>query len=273
MVRAELLALVTTTATKVAVATALLGLLLTQLVFVTLLPALARGDVGPGPEVLGDDLAGVDLASPALQLDALSPLGASMGGGSLGVAVLALTLLGVLAATGDARYGGLVAAALAVPRRGRLTAAKAAAVALAALPVGAALVAVSAVTLLVTLALTGTPVEVAPLTALGVAARGTVAAVCLVLLGLAVGTLARNQVAGVLVMLAVLVGEPVVASVAQLVTGAAPAWTQALPLALTHAATGAGPAPWSPGVALAVLLALTGAALVAAAAVLRRRDL
>ena len=120
MFRAELLGLTTTTATKVSALVAVIGLILTQLMFVTVLPALARGDIGPGAEALGADLPVLDLTSPAAQLDAINPLGASMGGGSIGIALLAIVLLGTLAGTSDDRYGGMVGAALASPRRGRI---------------------------------------------------------------------------------------------------------------------------------------------------------
>lgn len=273
MIRAELLALTTTTATKVASAVAVLGLLVTQLAVVLLLPAIARGDVGPGPQLLGDDLPATDLASAAVQADALDPLGASMGGGSLGLVVLALALLGVLAGTGDHRHGGIVGAVLAAPRRWRVVGAKAVAVTVLGLVLGAVLAALSAGTLLVALAVADVPLAVAPLAVVGLLARGVLAVVCVLLLGLAVGTLVAGQLAGVLVMLAVLLGEPLVAGTAQLLTGSAPAWTQAMPVALTHALVGAGPALWDPTTAAAALVALTGLALAAAAAVLRRRDL
>lgn len=273
MFRAELLALVTTTATKVATATAVVGLVLTQLTFVTLLPALANGDIGPGADALGDELPRTDLSPDAVQMDALSPLGASMGGGSLGITMLALALLGVLAGTSDYRFGGIVGAALAAPRRGRIMAAKAAAAAVAGLVVGVSLAVASAVTLLLALAVAEIPFAVGPLTLLGLLTRGALAVGCLVLIGLAVGVLSRNQLAGVLVMLALLVGEPMVSAIAQLVTGTTPAWTQALPVALTHAAIGAGPSLWGSGVALALLLALTGVALAAATVALQRRDI
>ena len=273
MIRAELLGIATTTATKVATATALLGLVLTQLAFVILLPALARGDIGPGPEALGDDLPGIDLTTGAMQMGALSPLGASMGGGSLGITMLAMALLGVLAGTSDHRFGGIVGAALAAPRRGRIMAAKTAAAAVAGLVVGVVLVALSAMTLLVSLAAAGISFAVEPLALVGLLGRGTLAVVCLVLIGLGVGVLARNQLAGVLVMLAVLVGEPMIAATAQLVTGTVPAWTQALPVALTQAAIGAGPSTWGPGVAMAALVGLTAVVLAAATLALQRRDI
>ena len=79
MLRAELLALVSTTSAKVAAAVAVCGLLASQLAFVTLLPAIVRGDIGAA-EGASEGLSGFDMASPATQLDALSPLGASLSG-------------------------------------------------------------------------------------------------------------------------------------------------------------------------------------------------
>ncbi|GAA2018584.1 hypothetical protein WDZ16_09410 [Pseudokineococcus marinus] len=273
MIRAELLALTTTTATRVAAAVSVVGLLLTQLAVVLLLPALARGDVGPGPELLGDDLPAADLASALVQRGALDPLGATTGSGSLGLPVLALALLGVLAGTGDHRHGGIVGAVLAAPRRWDVVGAKAVALTVLGLALGAVLAALSAGTLLVALAVADVPLAVAPVEVAALLTRGVLAVCCVLLLGLAVGTLVRGQLAGVLVMLAVLLGEPLVAGTAQLLTGSAPAWAQVMPVALTHAAVGAGPSAWAPTTAAAALVALAALALAAAAGVLRRRDL
>jgi len=214
MFRAELLGLVTTTATKVAAAVAVLGLIMTQLVFVVLLPALASGQVGPGVEALGDDLPDIDLTASATQLDALSPLGTTLGGGSVGLALVAIVLLGVLAGTSDDRHGGIVGAVLASPRRSLVVAAKAAAVGAGAAVVGTVLAIVSLLTLLGSLALTGTPFTAVAGTVLATSARGVLAVVCLAAMGLAVGIVCRSQLAGVLVTIGVLVAEPVVAAVA-----------------------------------------------------------
>jgi len=273
MLRAELLGLVTTTATKVAAAVAVLGLVLTQLVLVTLLPALARGDVGPGAEALGDDLPQVDLGSAAAQVDALSPLGATLGGGSIGLALLAIVLLGVLAGTSDDRHGGIVGAVLASPRRGRLVAGKAAAVGLVGAAVGVVLALVSLVTLVGSLAVSGIPVVTPAGSIAATSVRGVLAVACLAVLGLAVGILCRSQLAGVLVMIGVLVAEPVVAAVAQLlVGGAAATWTQFLPVALAQSVIHGGTADVPGAVAVAALVGLTAAAVAAAGVALSRRD-
>ncbi|NRD25324.1 hypothetical protein [Frigoribacterium sp. VKM Ac-2836] len=273
MFRAEILGLVTTTATKVAAAVAVLGLVMTQVVFVVLLPALASGRVGPGAEALGDDLPDIDLASPTTQLDALSPLGTTLGGGSVGLALVAIVLLGVLAGTSDDRHGGIVGAVLASPRRGRVVAAKAAAVGVGAAVVGVVLAVISLLTLAGSLAVTTTPFTAVTGQVVATSARGVLAVVCLAVIGLAVGILCRSQLAGVLVMIGVLVAEPVLAAVAQLVGGgAAVSATQFLPVALAQSVIHGGSGTLGGGTAIVALLALTVVALAAASLVLRRRD-
>jgi len=273
MFRAEVLGLVTTTATKVAALVAVLGLVIAQLVFVILLPALATGQVGPGADALGDDLPQIDLASPAAQLDALSPLGSSLGGGSIGLALIAVVLLGVLAGTSDDRHGGIVGAVLASPRRSRIVLGKAAAVGAGGVALGVVLAVVSLLTLAGSLTLTQTPFAAAAGSVAATSARGVLAVACLAVLGLAVGILCRSQLAGVLVMMGVLVAEPVVAALAHLVAGdAASTVTQFLPVALAQAVIHGGTGVIGGGVAIAALLTLTAAVLAAAAVALSRRD-
>lgn len=273
MLRAEILGLVTTTATKVAAVTALVGLVLTQLAFVSFLPALARGDIGPGADALDPDLLGFDLTEAAEQLGALSPLGASMGSGSLGIVTVAVTLLGAIAATSDFRYGGIVGAVLASPGRGRVVAAKAAATGLAGLTLGGALAILGGLTLLATLVLTDMPFVADPFETAGVLLRGAVVVACLTLIGLAVGIVARNQIAGVVGVLALLVLEVTLAAISQLSAGEALGWTNLLPVALCDAAIGGGAGALPPTAALAGLLSLTAGLLAVATLVLRRRDL
>lgn len=273
MYRAELIGVRSVLATKVAALVAVLGLAATQVTFVTVLPALARGDIGPGAAALGDDLPAFGLASSAEQLGALSPLGSTTGGGSLGIVVIAVALLGVLAGTSDYRFGGIVGAALATPRRSSILVAKAAATATVAAGIALALVVVSLATLAVTLVTSGIPIAVDPLAVAGVLARGGLVIVLIALIGLAVGVLLRHQLAAVLVMLAILVLEPIVQATAGLITGGAPIWTQVLPVALAQAAVGAAPAALPPLLALGLLAALTAASLAAAAFALRRRDI
>jgi ABC-2 type transport system permease protein len=271
MFRAEILKLTTTTAPRIALAVGAVGLALTQLAFVTLIPALESGRIGPGREALGDDLPSLDLATATDQLAALSPLGAPGGGGSIGVAVLAVVLLGTLTGTADHRFGGIVGAVLAQPRRGRLLVSKAAAVGLAGLLTGVVYAIVSMATLLGTLLATDTAVALDPVEIAGALLRGTLATSCLALIGLAVGVLARSQLAGVLWMLAILALEPVVQSTIQLATGDLPTWGHLLPMSLASAVIGVGDGP-SPALATIALLALTALVLTLAGAALRRRD-
>lgn len=273
MLRAELLSLVTTTATKVTVAVAVIGLVVTQLMFVTLLPALARGDIGPGAAALGEDLPVIDLASASAQLDTLNPLGASMGGGSIGIALIAIALLGVLAGTSDDRYGGIVGAVLASPRRGRIVLAKAGAVGLAGIVLGATMAVVSLLTLLGTLALTGMPLAASAGDIAAASGRGVLAVACLAVLGLAVGILLRTQLVGVVTMIAVLIAEPMIAGITQLLSGGGAAgWTGFLPVALVQNVIRGGSPELGLAVVAAGLAALTAAALAAATFALSRRD-
>lgn len=274
MFRAELLSLVTTTAAKVASIVAVVGLMLTQLVFVTVMPAIERGDIGPGLDALGADFPRVDLTSADAQLDTLNPLGASMGGGSIGIALIAVVLFGVLAATSDDRYGGIVGSALASPRRGRIVIGKAGAVGLAAAVIGVVMAVVSLVTLLGSLAVAGIPLAAGTGDILATLTRGIAAIVCLALIGVAVGILVRTQLAGVLTMIAILFLEPLVAATSQLAGGgSAPVWTQFLPVALAQNVIHGGSAAVTVGTAAAALIALTGAALAAASVALSRRDI
>lgn len=273
MFRAELLGLTTTTATKVSALVAVIGLILTQLTFVTVLPALARGDIGPGAAALGVDLPALDLTSAAAQLAAINPLGASMGGGSIGIALLAVVLLGTLAGTSDDRYGGMVGAALASPRRGRIVAGKAMAVAVVGVVIGAVMAVVSLTALLVALAMTGTPFTAGVGDVAATLGRGIVAVAGLALIGLAVGILVRTQLAGILTMLAVLFAEPLLTAMTSLIGGSAPVWTQFLPVALAQNVIHGGSADVNVGAALAALAALSAAALAAASVALSRRDL
>ena len=271
MLRAELLNIFSTTAAKVTAVLALAGLIATQLAFVSLLPAIMRGDIG-GEEGAAEGLV-FDLSASATQLDALSPLGASMSGGSVGIAILAVTILGVLAGTSDYTSGGIVGAALAAPRRWPIVAAKAGASGITGVILGTALGLVSTTILLVTLAVSGTPFAPDMAESAAVVARGVVAVTSLVLIGLAVGMLTRSQLAGVLVVLTVMLAEPIVAAVTQLSTGTVPLWTQLLPVALAHATIGAGPTVLPPLTAGAILLAVTVVALGTATVVVRRRDI
>jgi ABC-2 type transport system permease protein len=274
MIRAELLKLSSTTAAKVAVIVGVVGLVATQVTLVTVLPAVASGAIGPGVEALGVSLPEFDLATAAAQLNAVNPLGSSTGSGSIGIAVLSVLLLGVLGGTTDYRFGGIVTAALARPRRGAILLSKVGAMALAGLATGIAYALVSLATLLVALQITGAELVVGWPELLGVLSRGAAVVALLALLGLAVGILVRNQLAGVLTMFGILLFELIFQSMVQLIAGTLPVWAQILPLALGQAAVSSG-AGWAipPVAALAVLAGLVAAVTLAAGTLMRTRDI
>jgi ABC-2 type transport system permease protein len=274
MIRAELLKLTSTTAAKVAVLVGVVGLIVTQVTLVTLLPAVASGAIGPGIEELGGSLPEFDLVTAVAQLSAVSPLGSSTGAGSIGIAVLAVLLLGVLGGTTDYRFDGIVPTALAQPRRGAILVSKVGAMALAGLATGIAYALVSLATLLITLQVTQAELAVAWPELLGVLLRGAAVVALLAILGLAVGILARNQLAGVLTMFGILLFELIFQSMVQLVAGTLPVWAQILPLALGQAAVSPG-SGWAipPLGALAALSALVAIVVVAAGAIMRTRDI
>lgn len=274
MFRAELIGLTTTTATRVSALVAVVGLILTQLTFVTLLPALARGDIGPGAEALGPDFPVLDLTSAGAQLAAINPLGASMGSGSIGIALIAIVLLGTLAGTSDDRYGGMVGAALASPRRVRILAGKALATGLGGVVIGAVMAVASLAALLVALGASGTPFTAGVGDVIATLGRGVVAITGLALLGLAVGILVRTQLAGIITMLAILFAEPLLTAMTSLIAGGtSPVWTQFLPVALAQNVILGGSADVNLGAALVALAAVVAAALAAASVALSRRDL
>lgn len=270
MLHAEILKLTTITSTRTAVIIAALGLVITQLSFTLMLPAL-RESGSAGPEITGD-LPAIDLGLARHQLDAVNPLGASMGAGSIGVVLLAVLVLGVLAGTADFRFGGITGTALAEPRRGRIVLAKSAGTAVVGATTAAILAAVAAATLLITLLVTGTAVTAAAPELLGILGRSVLALTCLTLLGLAAGLILRNQLLAVLVSLGVVVLEPALQSIVQLATGTLPPWTQLLPISLVQAAVG-GEGMLGAGPALGALAVLTAALLGVAALTLRHRDL
>ncbi|AWB85402.1 hypothetical protein [Mycetocola zhujimingii] len=274
MIRAELLKVTTTRATKAAIGVGIAGLIATQVTLVTVLPALASGAIGPGREALGDDLPAFELTSAAAQLAAVSPLGSSTGAGSIGIAVLAVLMLGVLAGTTDYRFGGIVPTALAEPRRGRILAAKVGAMAIVGAVVGVAYAVVSVATLLISLTLAQTDLAVSIPDLLGVLGRGALVVPLLGLLGLAIGILARNQLGGVLITLGVLLFELIAQATIQLVTGSLPVWAQLMPLSLGQAAVSPGVAGSIPPlIAVAALAALIAVVTAAAGAAMRSRDI
>jgi ABC-2 type transport system permease protein len=178
-----------------------------------------------------------------------------------------LLLFGIVGAAGEYRHRTAAPAALVSPGRGRLVLSRAGAYGLAGMAIALAMV-------VVTLAL-GLPLlggEPGPALAAGdvavVAAGSIVAAGLSTIMGVAVGTLLRNQVAGVIgALILAFIVEPLIPSIDK--TAA-----DVLPIGAGSALAGQGGAEaLAPGWALLVLLAWTVPLTVAAVIAERRRDL
>lgn len=275
MIQAEILKIRTGLSMKVAALVAVAGLLVTQLISVTLIPAISSGAIDIGEDL--SELGEPGFGSRAFQFAALSPLGGGAGGaGTLSIAMVAIVLLGVFVATTDHRFGGIVITALAEPRRLRIVGAKV----LATSAVAAALGVTFLIICVATLMLSATVLSDAGLLLtwgeIGVTALKAVAVtVLMALLGLAVGVIARSQLAGVLVAISLLVAEPIVQAFAALFSGGLPVWAQVLPLSLGQAAIASGEsgAGFPPALALLLLAVITALSLGVAGGVFRRRDL
>jgi ABC-2 type transport system permease protein len=274
MFRAELLKLRTVSSTWVALAVGVIGLLVTQVLLVTLLPAMANGSVFADEPGLRDELGTIDTASHAFQYSALNLLGTGGSGGSIGIAMMAVLALGLLVGTTDYRHGGIVGAALARPRRVPVLTGKIAATSAVAGVLGVVLAAVSIVVLLLVVWTTPATLAVQVVDIASSAARGILVVVLLALLGLGIGVLVRSQLAAFLTVGALLIGEPMLQGLVQLFTGGLPTWALFMPVSLSHLGMAdPGDAILSPVLALGALAALTALVLVAATAALRRRDL
>ena len=273
MLTAELLKLRTVAATKVTVALGVVGLLVTQVLLVTLLPALASGAIDT--KGAAAELGTIDPGSVAFQYSALNPLGGMGGVGSVSIATIAVVVLGLLVATTDYRFGGIVTTALAQPRRLRILGGKVAATAVVAAGLAVVYAVVVLGNLLVaTLVIPGAELVLPAVDIVSTLVRGAAVVVLLALLGVGIGVIVRSQLAGILVVISLLVLEPIVQALAQALTGGVPLWAQLLPLSLGQAAIAqVGSLALHPLVALAALAGIVLAVLVAAGAALRRRDL
>ena len=178
-----------------------------------------------------------------------------------------LLLFGIVGAAGEYRHRTAAPAALAAPGRTRVLLARTGAYALAGLAVGTAMV---AVTLAVGLPLlTAEPGSALSTSEVAVVAGGSLAAAILsTIMGVAVGTLLRNQVAGVVgALILAFIIEPLVGVIGDSAAGYTPTGAAAA------LAGQGGAATIAPGFALLVMLAWTIPLLLAAIAAERRRDL
>ncbi|WP_265520187.1 hypothetical protein [Oerskovia flava] len=283
MYRAELLKLRTTRAAWVIAAVALGGMLLVQAVSLVLPQLLERldaagvtSDADLPPDVAGDLTAMLDVAQPAFQRSALDLLAAGPGGtGSTGVTAICMLLLGVLAVTADFRHGGIVPTALVRPSRLAILGAKAGAVATAAVVIGVGLAVLSALGLTVALAAGDAPLVLSAAEVLGVWGRGLAVLALFAWIGLGIGTLVRNQVAAVVVVVAAVLVEPIVQALVMLLSDGTSNVASWMPQALgSIASTGLGASTALGAAAALAGLALWATALLAGgAASLRSRDL
>jgi ABC-2 type transport system permease protein len=111
-----------------------------------------------------------------------------------GVLSVPLLIFGIVGATGEYRHRTIAPAVLIAPGRGRLTVARLIAYMLTALAVGVAMVAVAFV---IGLPLAGDGESLASSDLVRIAGGGLIVAVLTTALGVGVGVLVRNQVAGV----------------------------------------------------------------------------
>lgn len=268
MIRAELLKMTTTKAPKIAAAVGILGVAATGLASGWLLPAISHMD----PD-LQDSVTEMATSTADQQLAAMNVLGGgSLSGGSVSIGLVAVLLLGALIATSDFRHGGIINAALASPRRGRIMGAKTAATSLAMVAMGLCYALVQ-----------GLLVAVAPSTlgAGGLSAswfdiadvlgRGVLALIPLGVLGLSAGMLIRSQSATFLVLIGAAVADVTLGAILAVIP-ATNSWASYTPLALVSTATGPSGGA-DAGLALGILTMMALAAASVAWVTLRRRDL
>lgn len=271
MIRAELLKLTSTRAPKIAAAVGIIGVAATQLASSWLLPAISHVD----PD-LKADVAELSTSTAERQLAAMNVLGGGggMASGSVTIGLVAILILGALAATADFRHGGIITTALAAPRRGRIMSAKAAAVAIVAGLTGLGYALVQGLLVALspsTMGAGGLSPGVWEITE--VLGRGVLTVVPLALLGLAAGVLIRSQSATFLVLIGAAVADVTLGAILSLIPVAS-SWTPYLPLALVSAATGPdGAAGLAPVPALVLLAMMALVAVGVAWLSLRRRDL
>ncbi|MFC4224176.1 hypothetical protein [Lysinibacter cavernae] len=270
MFRAELLKLTTLQSTKIAALVGVIGLALTQLLMFWLVPMITKTIDVPA-EV---QLPSVDTGSFDFQYSALNLIGGGSGSGSVGIALVAILSLGVLAATGDYRWGGMASAALANPKRSNILLSKVGATAAVVALLGAAYALVCIAVLVFSTVTGSVELILSAGTILSTVVRGICGLVLLSLCALAVGILVRSQLAGFLLVIGFITVEPLIQGVLAL-TGASASWSQFLPLALAQAAAGDPSAAQGvhPLIGMSVLVAVTLALLGIAALRLNKRDL
>jgi len=182
-----------------------------------------------------------------------------------GVLSVPLLIFGIVGATGEYRHRTIAPAVLIAPGRLRLTVARLVAYMLTALAVGVAMVAVAFV---IGLPLAGGGESLASEDLLRLAAGGVIVAVLTVALGVGVGVLVRNQVAGVV---GALIWLFILSPVLGLIDESLPNYTTLPAAGVAGGGSGDSNAP-SWGGAVLILVAWAAVFLAVALFVERRRD-
>lgn len=148
--------------------------------------------------VLG--LMGPENATPPLPgLDTASGVGTAVG--LSGLVLFVPALIGTIAITGEYRHRTIGGTFLAVPRRGRVLAAKLVTFALFGLGYGGVAAAASGLAVVVAAAVRGVPLGIGTATLLIMLGQLAVAAAVYMVLGVAIGALARNQIVAIAIVL------------------------------------------------------------------------
>jgi hypothetical protein len=182
-----------------------------------------------------------------------------------GVLSVPLLIFGIVGATGEYRHRTIAPAVLIAPGRLRLTVARLIAYMLTALAVGVAMVAVAFV---IGLPLAGGGESLASEDLLRLAAGGVIVAVLTVALGVGVGVLVRNQVAGVV---GALIWLFILSPVLGLIDESLPNYTTLPAAGVAGGGSGDSNAP-SWGGAVLILVAWAAVFLAVALVIERRRD-
>ncbi|WP_022885560.1 hypothetical protein [Glaciibacter superstes] len=200
----------------------------------TLVAALPTGDGGDVQEFSESVNSVAQLALPEYQRSMLDVLGNGplWGTGFPGIGVMIALFLGVIVATSDFRFGGIITTALATPSRLRVVGAKAAAVAIVTALGAIAMALITGLALLAGTAVAQVPIQVQTGEVLSIWGRGTIVLIIYGLIGLAAGLLIRHQVAAVIAVFALVLVEPLISGIALLATGTTPIATAVLPLTL-----------------------------------------
>jgi len=192
-----------------------------------------------------------------------------------GLAQTAALLAGVLSVTGEFRHKTITPAVLITPRRTPLLAAKLITLAAAGLAFGLAATGMATAIALPLLAARHLPAGVSGTGAAAIIAGGGIATALAAAFGIGVGAIIRNQAGAIIAVLALLyVAEPLLGFVPHLGTAIQQYGLGGLAAAATRTAYFSGGAHLLGQAAAALVLAgYATAALLAGAALLRRRDI